>query len=122
MPHLSRSLAILLKPETYLVFVTHFEYIVQGGKGSADVEGRAKNIVKHLKCQKLLHYMHFIQDVLEILSDLSLQFQRDTCSIPDALDALETACLRLVALKLRPGKNLQGFIDATSDQLTFQDI
>lgn len=82
MPHLSRSLAVLLKNDTYRVFVTHFEDIVQGGKGSAEVQGRAKNIVKHLKCQKLLHYMYFIQDVLEVLSDLSLEFQRDTCSTP----------------------------------------
>ena len=106
MPHLSRSLTILLKPETYRVFVTHFEDIVEGGKGSADVQGRAKNILKHLKSEKLMHFMHFLQDVLVILSDLSLQFQRDTCSIPDALESVETACLRLVALQQRPGEHL----------------
>ena len=43
MPRLSRSLTILLKPETYRVFVTHFEDIVEGGKGSAEVQGKAKN-------------------------------------------------------------------------------
>ncbi|XP_060562819.1 zinc finger protein 862-like [Ruditapes philippinarum] len=122
MPHLSRSLAVLLKPASYCVFVTHFEDIVQGGKGTADVQGRAKSILKHLKSEKLLHYMFFLQDVLEILSDLSLQFQRDTCSIPDALDALETACLRLVALQHRPGKHLQVFVDALDDQHVFQGI
>ena len=42
MPHLSRYLTILLKPETYRVFVAHFEDIVEGGKGSADVQGKAK--------------------------------------------------------------------------------
>ena len=41
-PDLSRSLTILLKPETYCVFVTHFEDIIEGGKGSANVQGRAK--------------------------------------------------------------------------------
>ncbi|XP_014669372.1 PREDICTED: uncharacterized protein LOC106810507 [Priapulus caudatus] len=122
MPHLSRSLAILLKPETYSVFVTHFENIVESRQGSADVQGRAKNILKHLKCEKLMHYMHFLQDVLEILSDLSLQFQRDTCSIPDVLDAVETACLRLVALQQRPGRHLQGFLDAIGGEHTFQGV
>lgn len=122
MPHLSRSLAILLKPDTYRVFVTHFEDIVQSKKGSADVQGRAKNILKHLKSQKLLHFMHFLQDVLEVLSDLSNQFQRDTCSIPDTLDALETACLRLVALQQKSGKHLQQFLDATTEQLTYTDF
>lgn len=120
MPHLSRSLAVLLKPEAYSVFVTHFEDIVQGGKGTADVQGRAKSILKHLKSQKHLHYMYFLQDVLEVLSDLSLQFQRDTCSIPDALDALETACLRLIALQQRPGKYLQLFLEAVDDQHVFK--
>ena len=41
-PDLSRSLTILLKPETYCVFVTHFEDIIEGGKDSANVQGRAK--------------------------------------------------------------------------------
>lgn len=120
MPHLSRSLDVLLK--AYKVFVNHFEDTAEGRKGTADVQGRAKNILKHLKSQKLLHYMYFLQDVLEILKDLSLQFQRDTCSIPDALEALETACLRLVALKQRPGTHLQEFLDGVTADGMFQGV
>ena len=69
--------------------------------------------------------MHFLQDVFVILSDLPLHFQRDTCSIPDALESVETACLRLVALQQRPGEHLQGFLDALQidhQELKYQGI
>lgn len=119
MPHLSKSLENLLK--SYVVIVNHFEDTIQGKKGTADVQGRAKNILKHLKSHKLLHYIHFICDVLAILAELSLQFQRDSCTLPDALSALETACLCLVALKQRPGENLQKFNDGL-DNNTFHGV
>lgn len=120
MPHLSRCLDVLLNK--YCTFVAHFENTLEGRTGSAEVQGRAKLILKHLQDYNLLHYMHFLKDVLAILSDLSLQFQRDSCGLPEATEALEAACLRLTALHQRPGINLQNFLDNVTEDHKFKTV
>ena len=42
-------------------------------------------------------------DVLEILCQLSLEFQRDDTTLNDAVDAISTAHLSLVGISTRPG-------------------
>lgn len=123
MPHLSGCLDVLLRQ--YNVFITHFENTVEGKIGTVDVQSRAKLILKHLKEYDLLFYMHFLKDVLAVLSELSLQFQKDGCSLPDASEALETTCLQLVALQQRPGKSLNKFLEGVAhenDEYKFRDV
>ena len=45
-------------------------------------------------------------DVLEILCQLSLEFQRDDTTLNDAVDAISTAHLSLVGISTRPGLSL----------------
>ena len=72
MPHLSKCLNVLLSK--YKVYVAHFENTIERKSGTVDVQARARLILKHLKEYKPLHYMHFLKDVLVLLSELSLQF------------------------------------------------
>ena len=65
--------------------------------------------------------MQFLKDVLAILSDLSLKFQRDSCGLPEASEALETACLRLTALHHRPGENLREFLGEVTQDHKFRN-
>ena len=123
MPHLSGCLDVLLRQ--YQVFVAHFENTVQGKIGTIDVQSRAKLSLKHLKSYDLLSHMHFLKDMLTVLSELSLQFQKDDCCLPDATEALETTCLQLIALQQRPGKNLHNFLHTVThenDEYTFQGV
>lgn len=91
MPNLSGSLDALVK--SYNIIVAHFEDIVQGKKGTADVQGRARNVLIHLKSERLLHYIFFLRDVLQALSYLALEFQKDACKLPDAVEAVESTYL-----------------------------
>ncbi|XP_041372858.1 zinc finger protein 862-like [Gigantopelta aegis] len=118
MPHLSRCLDVLLSK--YSTFVAHFENTLEGK--SRTVQARAQLILRHLKDYNLLNYMHFLKDVLAILSELSLQFQKDSCGLPEATEALETACLRLSALHLRLGVNLQNFLDTVTENHMFKNV
>ena len=54
--------------------------------------------------------MQMVLDVLTVLCQLSLVFQRDKTTVNDAVEALSTANLSLVALTLRPGENLQSYL------------
>ena len=119
MPHLQRCLDVLL--EKYPTFVTHFENTLEARSGNIEVQARARQILGHLKDYTLLYYMHFLKDVLAILSDLSLKFQRDSCGLPEASEALETACLRLIALHHRPGENLREYLGEVTQDHKFKN-
>ena len=69
-----------------------------------------------------MHYMHFLLDVLEVVSELSLEYQNDSTSLPDVFEALDVAMTKLIALKQRPGRHLESFIDGTGSQLTFHGV
>ncbi|KAH3696236.1 hypothetical protein DPMN_083701 [Dreissena polymorpha] len=46
----------------------------------------------------------------------------DSCSLPDALEAVETASLWLVALQQRPGTHLQMFLDVCGEGHRFEGV
>ena len=52
-----------------------------------------------------------MRDVLEIVSALSLTFQKDGLTCVDYLDAFETATLELTQLSMGPGEEMQKFLD-----------
>lgn len=70
--------------KSYKVFVNHLRTLSKAERALQMCKG-GQSTLKHLKI-----YMFFLQDVLGVLSDLSRQFQEDTSTSPDALEALET--------------------------------
>ncbi|XP_070559090.1 zinc finger protein 862-like isoform X2 [Ptychodera flava] len=110
-PHVQKASQSLIR--SYQVFITHFEHISQGGPGSAsaEVKGRATFIAKKLKDFRVLRFLFFLQDVLDIISRLSLQLQRSDSTCIDFLDSFESAALSLTELSSTPGQRYAGFIE-----------
>ena len=108
-PHMRRALEILA--DSYSVLLTHFEHVSQAAPGetTADVKGRATFLVKKLRDMKIIKFVHFMQDLLEIIAQLSLAFQSDHCTVNSMMDSFETANLQLTALTLAPGAHLAAF-------------
>lgn len=70
----------------------------------------------------MLHYIFFLRDVLQALSYLSLEFQKDSCTLPDAVEAVEATYLQLIALQQKPGEHLQYFLDNKADANNFKGV
>ncbi|KAJ8333912.1 hypothetical protein SKAU_G00412310 [Synaphobranchus kaupii] len=78
LPYIHKATKILCT--SYAVFVAHFEDQISPERTpqpSAAVLGRAKNILKYLKCHKNVQFMHFMCDTLDLLKTMSLQFQQN---------------------------------------------
>ena len=60
--------------------------------------------------------MFFMKDLLEIISNLSLSFQRDNIIVAGMLKALETANIRLVNLQVQPGECVQTILQTVQNQ------
>lgn len=112
-PHISKAMKYLVKD--YTVLLAHFEHVSQS-KATPEVVGRGTFISNKLKDYRLLQFLFFMDDLLEIISDLSLHFQKDGTTCIDFLDTLETAVLNLLQLRQQPGAKLQGFLDSITVQ------
>ena len=55
--------------------------------------------------------MFFMDDLLKIVSNLSLQFLKDGATCLDFLDSLQAAILDLIQLHQAPGSKLQELLD-----------
>ena len=97
-----------------MLFSTHTSIVSQARTGTDEVVGRATYLAKKLWDFKVLRFMHFLQDLLEILSRLSLALQRVDVTVVTFLDALETTNLEMIVLGQGPGEHLQEFLDSVT--------
>lgn len=106
MPHLHQSIKCMLT--SYDVILAHFEHVSQAapGKATAEVKGRTHFVSHKMRGFRVLRYMFFMQDLLEI-STLSLKMQANAATCVDFMDALEAANLEFVQLRQGPGPQLQ---------------
>ena len=72
---MSKALATLTAD--YAVIVAHFEHISQGQTGTAEVNGRSTFLCNKLKDFRVLRFIFFMRDLLQVVSILSLEFQKD---------------------------------------------
>ena len=67
------------------------------------MQGRATNIVRKLENLFTVGFIHLMLDFIEVLSKVSLLFQRNDITLAAAKDGLEVARLELKAMVARPG-------------------
>ena len=75
------------------------------------MKGRAKVMSRQLQSLKTVMFMHFLLDVLNECSHLSLTFQKDSTTLTGVTTALERVELGLSAMVQRPARHLQDFLD-----------
>lgn len=66
LPHVQRGLQTLL--QNYKAVVMHLENGVEGWVGTAEMQGRARSIVRSLKSYMGLLFIHLVLNILECLA------------------------------------------------------
>ena len=107
-PHMSTALKHLW--DGYTALLSHFQHVVESRSAVAEVIGRARFLVQKLTDPVFLHFVCFMRDMLEVISELSLTLQKDSCTVAHMLDAVEYAALRLVELQQGPGAHVEEFV------------
>jgi hypothetical protein len=87
LPHVCKASTALVG--SYAVIVTHFQHVGEAGPrdATAEVRGRARYVSQKLTDFKVLRFLFFMQDILEVVATLSLSFQKDGLTCVDFLDA-----------------------------------
>ena len=112
-------------PAHYAAVLTHMEHLVTTSTKS-DVKGRAKFITKAMKTVSFVCFCHFLADLFDILSKLSVQFQQNELILPCAVSLLETISnITLLSKRPVPGGGLHTFmssLQACNGPFMFQGI
>jgi len=85
-------------------------HVAQANRGNNAVRGRAKYTLKQLRGFRHLKFMYFMQDLLSIISELSLNLQKSTLTCVDFVDYLEATNLQLTQLRFQQGEHYTSFI------------
>ena len=110
MDHFRKALECLLRDHSSIL--AHCQHCVTDKSSSPEMLGRAKQVNTTLTTWPSLLSMFLLRDVFEELSILSLVFQANSTTLSIVMQALETACLNLVAMRELPAKHLAGFLEA----------
>ena len=113
MDHFRKALECLLRDHSSML--AHCEHCVTDKSSSPEMLGRAKQVNTTLTTWPSLLSMFPLRDVFEELSILSLVFQANSTTLSIVMQALETACLNLVAMRELPAKHLAGFLEAVGE-------
>ena len=91
--------------------VIHLQHAQEARTSSAEMQGRAKLATGQLPSLKNVLFIHFVLDVLDQCSILSLAFQRDSATLITVTTALHQVETGLSAMLARPAKHLSEFLD-----------
>ena len=113
MDHFRKALECLLRDHSSIL--AHCEHCVTDKSSSPEMLGRAKQLSTVLTTWPSLLSMFLLRDVFEELSILSLVFQANSTTRSIVIQALETTCLNLVAMRELPAKHLAGFLEPVGE-------
>ncbi|KAL8582332.1 hypothetical protein ACOMHN_037089 [Nucella lapillus] len=126
-PHLDRALKIFLKGQDDLVMkggeysavAIHMENLKETSR-NADVAGRGRKVSATMKDLQFAAFSHFLADVFQEISKLSLLLQSKDLILPCAIDGVESCFTSLDAMKTDPfpGGLLETFITECLEKQT----
>ena len=120
LPHMQRALTALLR--NYQAIIAHFNDTAAVRRGSADMQGRATNIVRKLENLFTVGFIQLMLDFIEVLPKVSLLFQCNDITLAAAKDGLEVARLELKAMVARPARKASEFINAVRLDQSYKGI
>lgn len=120
-PHLERALSVLLT-KNYKLIVMHFQHASEARDTSTEMQGRATKYAKNLTSYVFVKFLHFLLDVIQQISKVSLVFQRDDSTIAFVQEKINTLTASLDAFKMRPGQHLRSFEQSVGADFSFNGV
>ena len=133
LPHVTRALNVLVgrfakdfssdEAGEYAAVLFHMEHLSTSSK-NADIQGRAKFVAGKMKDVHFTAFCHFLADLFSILSNVSLQMQRNDLILPVSVSLIKETMAKVECLKGRPkpGGHLAAFLENVESKRDFQGI
>ena len=92
-----RKVETCLRSSTYAAVLTHMEHLA-----TTYTKSDVKFITKAMKTVSFVCFCHFLADLFDVLSKVSVQFQRNELILPFAVPLLEETVSNITLLSKRP--------------------
>ena len=116
----SKSRALLAVKKNFASTVMHTEDASQGSK-DAKTKGKAASIHKEITTVRFAKMLHFMLDLMDIITETSKIFQREKLTIPQVPDIIQETTMNLMNLKQHIGKHSKEFYDNVAASKQFGD-
>lgn len=116
----SKSRALLAVKKNFASTVMHTEDASQGSK-DAKTKGKAASIHKEITTVRFVKMLHFMLDLMDIITETSKIFQREKLTIPEVPDIIQETTMKLMNLKQHIGKHSKEFYDNLTASKQFGD-
>lgn len=101
----------------------HFQRASEARHNSAEMQDRATNHAKKLTSYLFVKFLHFLLDIIQQVSKVSLVFQRDDSTISALVqDKINTLTASLDALKIRSGQHQRSFEQSVGADFSFNGL
>ena len=118
----SRTRALKYFSNNYKILIYDLE---TKSYGQSDTAKKARGYADFLKQPKFLFYLHFFQDLVEVLRPLSLYFQREYILVSDVPQKMETIKASVEGLVDSPGDAMNDLMEnltLTNGDLEFKEV
>ena len=112
----------MLLTKNFKLIVMHFQHVSEARDSSAEMQGRATNYAKKLTSYPFVKFLHFLLDVIQQVSKVSLVFQRDNSAIALVQDKMNTLTASLDAFKIRSGQQMTSFEQSVGADFSFNGV
>lgn len=116
----SKSRALLAVKKNFASTVMHTEDASQGSK-DAKTKGKAASIHKEIATVRFVKMLHFMLDLMDIITETSKIFQHEKLTIPEVPDIIEETTMKLMNLKQHMGKHSKDLYDNLTASKQFVD-
>jgi len=127
LPHVSRALEVLIKlvkdgdmgtdESQYAAVLQHTEHLASTS-AKTEIKGRATNVARTMKDESIVAFCHFVADMFQILSKMSLHFQRNDLVLPSAPTVLKeaTGSIKMLPKHPVPGGKMEAILESLKKQ------
>jgi len=127
LPHVSRALEVLIKPvkdgdmgtdeSQYAAVLQHMEHLASTS-AKTEIKGRATNVARTMKDESIVAFCHFVADMFQILSKMSLHFQWNDLVLPSAPTVLKeaTGSIKMLPKHPVPGGKMEAILESLKKQ------
>ena len=121
-PHLRRALQNLLT-RNFKAVVMYYDHVAAAESSSPTMIGRSRKSSAQLKDFGFVLFMHFMLDILEEVSILSLKFQATEANLEKVCDALSLFTVQVEGMRHAQPRHTQEFLTATAGpELAFHEV
>lgn len=107
----SKSRALVAVKKNFAATVMHTEDAAGRASQDASTRGKALNIHKEITTVRFVKMLHFMLDLLDVITATSKIFQREKLTIPEVPDIIQETTMKLTSLKQHMGKHSKEFYE-----------